>query len=85
MGEVDLGGVVSFRFVGEEVAGVAAEAALEGDLGSMRNILFLSGSVRTEIRDLVVGSRSGDAKRVARLPGVQGGVPSKFTDFASVA
>lgn len=82
VGEVDFGGVVSFRFVGEEVeaeVAVEVEVDLEGDLGRSKNILFVSGSVRTEMGDVVVGSRSGDAKRVARLRGVEGGVPSNST------
>lgn len=82
VGEEDLGGVESFRFVGEEVE--AAEALdLEGDLGKRRNILLVSGSVRTEIGDVVVGSRRGDVKRVARLRGVVGGVPNRSAGFAS--
>lgn len=92
VGEVDLGGVASFRFVGLELlATVDAwrddEEGLEGDLESIRNILFVSGSVRTEMGEVWDGSRSGLRREVDRAEarGVVGGVPSSDTGCFSAA
>lgn len=86
VGEVDLGGVVSLRFDGLD-GPADAPAGLDGlgDLGRRRNIFFVSGSVRTEIGDICVGSRSGE-KRAEREPalGVVGGVPSSVSGASSV-
>lgn len=78
VGEVFFGGVVIFRFVGLDVEGVLA--SFEGDLGSMRNIFLVSGSVRTLIGDIWVGSRRGEDRLAL---GVAGGVPRSDSGAAS--
>lgn len=71
-GEVDLGGVVILRLLGLELL---AEG-LDGERLSRRYILLVSGSVRTDIGEVWVGSSSGE-EREAR--GVVGGVPRSDT------
>ncbi len=90
MGDVFLGGVVSFRFDGEEVGAAEVEvdedaAALEGDLGRSKNIFLVSGSVLTLIGEVVVGSSRGEKRDAALLRGVVGGVPSSCNGAGSKA
>lgn len=85
LGEPDLGGVAIFRFVGLELLSAIArwegeDAALDDDLGNIRYILLVSGSVRTEMGEVWDGSRSGQDR--ADACGVVGGVPSSETGAA---